>query len=379
MGALTDNRKRRALDQRLLSPLYPDSLPPPPPPPSKKSKLVELPSSDSVVTGTQHLQQRQTHQSGSDFHPSSHPVATAAGDHSSSRSRFPPPALRRRIHAPQRVLTAFGLGSGSGSDKSRFDRAIPSHKKDPSTEGASEKIESRGLKRDASFLSTQTCQNVEVVDLSGVHGDIDTRAEIGDLGLGLSHSGANTTASIFEENGEIVAERGLDFKKRFSKSSKKVLNLKSGFSNIPKQRLQSELVLSKISKNILDSEFEFSETPEKVQGSELVSSLTTVTNSPEIERSSPSLDQYKKLVSSISNFKEARVLSKQVPRYKELYDQSARSHDSKLKNLEFEVKLAETSITNFKLLGKILDSKREVTLSSQLSFNSFSKKCPVSY
>jgi hypothetical protein len=353
MGALTDNRRRR-----VLSPLHPDS----PPPPSKKSKLVELPSSDSVAMETQHLQQR-THQSGFSAHPSSHPVAIAAGDHPSSRPRFPPPALRRPIHAPQRFITAFGLGSGSGSDKSRIDRAIPSHKKDASTEAPNEKAESRGLKRDASFLSTQTGQNVEVVDLSGVHGDIDTRAQIG-----LSRSVANTVASFFEENEEIVAEKGLESKKRFSKSWKKVSNLKSGYSNIPKKCLQSELSLSKVSKNLLDSEFEFSETPEKVSGNELVSSLTTVTNSPEIERLTPSLEQYKKLVSSVSNFTEARVLSKKVPLYKELYNQSARSHDSKLENLESEVKLAEMTIAKIKLLGEILDSKHKVVLSSQLNF-----------
>jgi hypothetical protein len=368
MGALTDNRKRRALDQRLLSSLYPDS----PPPPSKKSKLVELPSSDSVAMETQRLQQ-QMHQSGFSS-PPSHPVEIAAGDHPSSRPRFPPPALRRPIHAPQRILTAFGLGSGSGSDKRRFDGAIPSHKKDTSTEGPSEKIESRGLKRDASFLSTQTGRNVEVVDLSGAHGDIDTRAQIGDLGLGLSRSCAHTAAAIIEENGEVVSEKCLESKKRFSKSWKKVSNLKSGYSNIPKKCLQSELGLSKVSNNFLDSEFEFSATPGKVSGSELVSSLTTVTNSPEIERSGPSLEQYKKLVSSVSNFTEARVLSKKMPLYKELYNQSARSHNSKLKELDSEVKLAEMSIAKIKLLGDILDSKHKVILSSQLNLFSFVRR-----
>ncbi|XP_078169066.1 ubiquitin-like-specific protease ESD4 [Carex rostrata] len=329
MGALTDNRKRRALEQRLLSPLSPDS----PPPPSKKSRLVEPPPSHYIAMEPQQIQHRETHQSGFGFHPSSRPVAAAPRDNPSFRPRFPPPALRRPIHAPQRILKAFGLGSRSGSDKSGFDRQIPSFKKDTSTEGTSEKVESRGLKRDASFLSTQTGQNDEVVDLSGEDCDINTGSQ---------------NASISEGTGEIVSARGLEFKKRFSKSSKKASDLKSGLPNIPKKCLQSELGFSNVSQDILNSEFELSETPEKVWGSELVSSVMT---SPEIERSTPSLEQYKKLVSSVS--------SRKIPLYKGLYDQSARSHDSRLRDLEFEVKLAETSIANFKLLGEILDSKHE--------------------
>lgn len=352
MGALTDNRKRRALEQRLLSPLSPDS----PPPPSKKSRLVEPPPSHYIAMEPQQLQHQETHQSGFGFHPSSRPVAAATRDNPSFRPRFPPPALRRPIHAPQRILKAFGLGSRSGSDKSGFDRQIPSFKKDTSTEGTSEKVESRGLKRDASFLSTQTGQNDEVVDLSGEDCNINTGSKIDIMGLGLPRSRENSAASISEGTGEIVSARGLEFKKRFSKSSKKASDLKSGLPNIPKKCLQSELGFSNVSQDILNSEFELSETPEKVWGSELVSSVMT---SPEIERSTPSLEQYKKLVSSVS--------SRKIPLYKGLYDQSARSHDSRLRDLEFEVKLAETSIANFKLLGEILDSKHSVILPYHLN------------
>ncbi|KAJ4750020.1 Sentrin-specific protease [Rhynchospora pubera] len=351
MGALTDNRKRRAIEQRLLFPLAPDS----PPPPSKKSKLSDPPSSHPVAMELRQLRHRQTQQSP----PSSDPVATAVGDQVSSRPRFPPPALRRPVHAPQRILTAFGLGSGSRSENNRFDREFSSHKKDVSMEGTSERVESRGLKRDASFLSTQTERDVEVVDLSREDSNIDSGSNVGDFGSGLSHLRAKSAASIFEENGVIVAEKGSKSKHRIFKSWKKASGLKSGLSNIPKKCLQSELGFSEASKSILNSELESSETLQKMLGSELVSSESTVTTTPEIERPSPSLEQYKKLVSSVSNYSEVRALSKKVPLYKELYDQSSRIHDSKLKDLEFEVKLAEKSIANFKLLRDILGSKDE--------------------
>ncbi|KAJ3669520.1 hypothetical protein LUZ60_011470 [Juncus effusus] len=302
MGALTDHRKRRLLEQRLLP--FPPS--PPPSPPSKKSKLFPSPlpimEEEPVANAV----------------PS--PSFSTERRHHPSTSR--PPSFSRPIHAPQRILTAFGLGSV----KPRSGREAEIKEKETvdcdgfSSFGFGKNDEGRGrkgVKRDASVLDEK---DVGFVDLTG------------ELGLGFDKSG-----------GEV-----------------------DGFDGAEGREVGSEFRVSKVAKKGAESELGFSkglQSSEKVLGSELGFSKAIEVSAPlkmgMSKEKDMSLDQYKKLVSSVSNLSEVRVLTKKVPLYKELYDQSAKKHESKLRDLEFEVKLAESSLANFKLVREILNSKQK--------------------
>ncbi|XP_020082555.1 ubiquitin-like-specific protease ESD4 [Ananas comosus] len=66
-------------------------------------------------------------------------------------------------------------------------------------------------------------------------------------------------------------------------------------------------------------------------------------------------DERKKVSLELSPVRELSSVRK-VPLYKELYEDSVRKHDSRLRDLEFEVKLAEKNVTSFQLLKEVLDS-----------------------
>ncbi|KAJ6852668.1 putative ubiquitin-like-specific protease 1B [Iris pallida] len=56
---------------------------------------------------------------------------------------------------------------------------------------------------------------------------------------------------------------------------------------------------------------------------------------------------------------EERGLRRNIPLYRELYQDSARKHDSRIRDLGFEVRLAEKRILGFRLVDEVSKKKRE--------------------
>ncbi|XP_072953914.1 ubiquitin-like-specific protease ESD4 [Typha angustifolia] len=95
------------------------------------------------------------------------------------------------------------------------------------------------------------------------------------------------------------------------------------------------------------------------QSPSAVSELTAGTQKTEEASDSHVVEQKvedeKNKVLDLSPVSESSLLVRRVPLYKELYEDSVRRHDSKLRSLEFEVKLAEKNKSSFHLLRKVLE------------------------
>lgn len=75
------------------------------------------------------------------------------------------------------------------------------------------------------------------------------------------------------------------------------------------------------------------------------------------------------------NGEVVRVERKEAPLYKELYESCSKKHDSYLKDLEFEIKLAQKKLLGFRLADEVLRKKpNEVTFLFFLFFLFFFKK-----
>ncbi|URE41412.1 protease [Musa troglodytarum] len=277
MGALTENRKRRlAVDFRLpFSPHPVFDLAAEPSPPSKKARFPSPPVETRPLTSP----------------------TPAAGTPSSPLRRFPPAApLPRPVHAPQRILRAFGLGSAHPS-RSRLPESSPTQERDSEMGN----LVARFLqgKKVASFTPWRT----------GKRGDASARP----------HGSQGS-----EDNDGCDEVLGLD-------QYKKLVNSVQERNLVVSDRKSVEAV--------------FAPTPSGL------SELTIVTPKPE---QTPNLhlvnrkveDARKLVVESTSLWEKAPV--SRSPLYKELYMESARRHDSKLRNLELEVKLAEQKVSSFR-------------------------------
>ncbi|CAL9112486.1 unnamed protein product [Musa acuminata var. zebrina] len=230
--------------------------------------------------------------------PLTSPTPAAGGTPSSPLRRFPPAApLPRPVHAPQRVLRAFGLGSALPS-RSRLPESSPTQERDSEMGN----LVARFLlgKKTASFTPWRT----------GKRGDASARPR-GSQGS--------------EDNDGSDEVLGLD-------QYKKLVNSVQERNLVVSDRKSVELV--------------FAPTPSGLP------ELTIVTQKPE---QTPNLhlvnrkvkDARRLVVESTSLWEEKASVSRS-PLYKELYVESARRHDSKLRNLELEVKLAEQKVSSFR-------------------------------
>ncbi|RWW34000.1 hypothetical protein GW17_00001247 [Ensete ventricosum] len=278
MGALTENRKRRlAVDFRLpFSPHPVFDLAAEPSPPSKKARFPSPTAEARPLTSP----------------------TPAAGIPSSPLRRFPPAApLPRPVHAPQRILRAFGLGSAHPS-RSRLPESSLTQERDSEMGN----LVARFLhgKKTASFTPWRM----------GKRGDASAR----------SHGSQGS-----EDND----------------GSDEVLDLDQYKKLVNKMR-ERNLEVS----NRKSVEAVFAPTPSGL------SELTIVTQKPEqttnLHLVNRKVEDARKLMVESSSLLEEKASVSRSPLYKELYVESARRHDSKLRNLELEVKLAEQKVSSFR-------------------------------
>ncbi|RWW85856.1 hypothetical protein BHE74_00005434 [Ensete ventricosum] len=278
MGALTENRKRRlAVDFRLpFSPHPVFDLAAEPSPPSKKARFPSPTAEARPLTSP----------------------TPAAGIPSSPLRRFPPAApLPRPVHAPQRILRAFGLGSAHPS-RSRLPESSLTQERDSEMGN----LVARFLhgKKTASFTPWRM----------GKRGDASARP----------HGSQGS-----EDNDGSDEVLGLD-------QYKKLVN----------NMRERNLAVS----NRKSVEAVFAPTPSGL------SELTIVTQKPEqttnLHLVNRKVEDARKLMVESSSLLEEKASVSRSPLYKELYVESARRHDSKLRNLELEVKLAEQKVSSFR-------------------------------
>ncbi|CAL9185830.1 ubiquitin-like-specific protease ESD4 [Musa acuminata AAA Group] len=287
MGALTKNRKRRlAVDLRLPFSSHPVfDVAAGPSPPSKKAKIPSPPA---------------------DFRPLTPPAPVAATPAAALR-RFPPAApLPRPVHAPQRILRAFGLGSVEPS-RSRLSESYLKR------EGGSEmeNLVARFLKgkKAATFTPWRTGKREDaLVRPPGSQGSEDNDGA--DELLGLDQY--KKLVKSVQEGNSVVSDLGsvkLVFPSSpFGLSDRKIVN----------QKLEETLNLH-------------------------------VANTK--------VDDAGKLVSEWTPSWEEKASVKRGPLYKELHVESARKHDSKLRDLELQVELAEKKIFSFRLVRQEQEKK----------------------
>ncbi|XP_074569627.1 uncharacterized protein LOC141826280 [Curcuma longa] len=279
MGALTENSKRRhAVDLQLSSSSHPIfHLAAELSPPSKKIKLSSPPVVFCPIT----------------------PLTQVAKTPTPPSRSFPPPApLPRAVHAPQRILRAFGLGPDSRS------RLLQSPLKPEVVDMGNFVSQFLRRKKASNFAPWRMGKRKDVSSPFGM-GRGSEGSDGGHEGLGLDQYVQLVNCV---KDGSLISETS-----------------------------HSNAVFPLSQSGLLD--------------------LTTVTEKPEetsnLHIVNCKVEDAKKLVLESTPANEGKVSVKRIPFYKELYTESARKYDSKLRSLDLEVELAEKKISSFHLANYV--------------------------
>ncbi|WOL03303.1 hypothetical protein Cni_G12023 [Canna indica] len=293
MGALTENRKRRLAVDLHSSPHPVFDLAASPP--SKKAKLPSAPADPCPLI----------------------PKAPVAAKPGPTVRRFPPATpLPRPVHAPQRILRAFGIGSVDPS-RSRF----PSSSSRPERHAEMGNLVARFLhgRKAATFTPWRTGKREDTsVHSRGSRAAEDNEGSVEGLGLDQYVKLVNSV-----QDGNLVNSDLGSVKSMFSPSP-------SGLSDsIVTQKPDETPNFHIVNRKVDDAR-------------KLVLESTQV---QEVNAAAKSLDHKEE---------KAEVKS---PYYKELYAESVKRHDSKLRTLDLEVELAEKKISSFRLVHQEQEKK----------------------
>ncbi|XP_042395693.1 ubiquitin-like-specific protease ESD4 [Zingiber officinale] len=209
---------------------------------------------------------------------------------------FPPPSpLPRPVHGPQRILRAFGLGSANGS------RLLPSPLKPKDVEMGNLVSQFLRVKKAAVFTPWRMGKRDQASSPSSMN-----RGSDGNDG---SHEGLGLDQYVQLVNdvkdGNLVPET--------SHNNAVFPFSKSGLSDLRIVTQKSE-------------------------------------ETPNLHLVNRKVEDARKLLRKSSPAREDKTSVKRSPLYKELYVESARKHDTKLRNLDLEVELAEKRISSFRLI-----------------------------